>query len=102
MPHDRALELVSWGDETMSECILALYRSAVDVGKEWGPDFRDVPKPGLVIIPSDDPFLNGDSARTSAARAGARVAELDGLGHGWPLQDPARGARELEEFWASL
>ena len=26
-------------------CILALYRSAVDVGQEWGPDFCDIPAP---------------------------------------------------------
>jgi hypothetical protein len=27
------------------------------------------------------------------------VAELDGLGHWWMLQDPARGAKMLEDFW---
>jgi hypothetical protein len=30
------------------------------------------------------------------------VAELAGVGHWWMLQDPARGAAVLEEFWASL
>jgi hypothetical protein len=29
------------------------------------------------------------------------VAELDGLGHWWMLQDPERGARMLEAFWAA-
>lgn len=89
-------------DQTMIDCILALYRSAVDVGKEWYPDFIDIPKPGLVVVPSDDPFLNGERAKVGAKRAGAKTAELDGVGHWWMLQDPARGAASLEAFWAAL
>jgi pimeloyl-ACP methyl ester carboxylesterase len=102
IPQDRAVELASHSDEVMAESILALYRSALDVGKEWGPDFRDIPKPGLVLIPPDDPFLSAEGARAGASRAGAAVAELDGVGHWWMLQDPAQGARVLETFWASL
>jgi pimeloyl-ACP methyl ester carboxylesterase len=102
VPHDRAVGLGSGVDRTMADCILDLYRSAVDVGKEWGPDFVDVPAPGLVLLPSEDPFLSADGARAGAERAGASVAELDGLGHWWMLQDPARGAAALEAFWSSL
>jgi len=92
-----------WGiNRTMADCILDLYRSAVDVGKQWGPDFAAIPAPGLVIIPSEDPFLNMASATRAAARAGARTAALDGLGHWWMLQDPARAATVLREFWATL
>lgn len=58
--------------------------------------------PGLVLVASEDPFLDGDVARAAAARAGAAVAELPGLGHWWLLQDPAAGAARLEEFWDSL
>jgi hypothetical protein len=29
-------------------------------------------------------------------------AELDGVGHFWPYQAPARGAAVLRDFWASL
>jgi pimeloyl-ACP methyl ester carboxylesterase len=102
VPAERAAAMGSWGDRTMADCILALYRSAVDVGRQWGPDFRDVPAPGLVLIPSDDAFLSADGARSSAKLAGAAVAELDGIGHWWMLQDPARGAAVLEEFWATV
>ena len=102
VPHEQALKMGSWMDRTMADCILALYRSAVDVGKEWGPDFHDVPKPGAVIIPSDDPFLSADGARAGATRSGARTIELSGVGHWWMLQDPERGAAVLEEFWASV
>src|SRR5262249_43599108 len=102
VPHDDAVAIASAGDDTMSECILALYRSAVNVGKEWSSDFRDIPAPGLVIVPSDDAFLNGDGARAAAKGAGAKVAELTGIGHWWMLQNPALGASTLESFWSSL
>ena len=38
--------------------------------------------------------------RQSAARAGARVATLEGLGHLWMAQDPVRSARTLTSFWS--
>jgi pimeloyl-ACP methyl ester carboxylesterase len=97
-----AMSMVTDLDPTMVGCILALYRSAVDVGREWAPAFRDVPAPGLVVIPSDDVFLPADGARRAAAAAGARVAELPGLGHWWILQDARRAAELLERFWATV
>ena len=89
-------------DQTMADCILALYRSATEVGKEWSPDFKDVPAPGAVVIPSDDPFLNESSATSAATRSGARVLALRDRGHWWMLQDPTGSAAVLEEFWSSL
>jgi pimeloyl-ACP methyl ester carboxylesterase len=56
----------------------------------------------LVIIPSEDPFLSGASATKAAARADAETVALDGFGHWWMLQDPARAATVLREFWATL
>jgi hypothetical protein len=85
----------------MADCILDLYRSAVDVGKEWSPDFRDVSEPGLVLVPSEDQFLSDSGARLGARQAGAAVADLPGLGHWWMLQDPEKGAAVLAEFWSS-
>jgi hypothetical protein len=101
VPHDAAVAMAAAIDRTMADCILALYRSAVDVGKEWSPDFHDVPAPGLILVPSEDAFLSADGARLGAERAGAAVADLKGLGHWWMLQDPEKGAVVLEEFWAS-
>jgi len=43
-----------------------------------------------------------EQRRRAAARAGARVAVLDGLGHWWMTEDPARGAAALTEFWATI
>jgi pimeloyl-ACP methyl ester carboxylesterase len=102
VPHDAAIALGRPLDQTMADCILALYRSAVDVGKEWAPDFHDIGAPGHVLIASDDQVISGDWSRAAAQRAGASVAELDGLGHWWMLQDPARGAAAIQEFWASI
>jgi len=102
VPEEPALVLASHLNRTMADCILGLYRSAVDVGRQWGPDFAAIPVPGLVIIPSEDPFLNAASATKAAARAGATTVALDGFGHWWMLQDPARAATVLREFWATL
>ena len=55
-----------------------------------------------MIIPSEDPFLSAASATKAAARADAKTVTLDGFGHWWMLQDPARAATVLREFWATL
>jgi pimeloyl-ACP methyl ester carboxylesterase len=99
VPQQRAVAIAGGLDQTMADCILTLYRSAVDVGREWGPGFRDIPVPGLVVLPSDDPFLAPDGARGAAHRAGAHVVELPEAGHWWMLQDPGRGAAMMEDFW---
>ena len=88
-------------DGRMTDAILMLYRSAAAVHEEWGPGFADIAKPGAVLVANDDPFLEPTRARRSAARAGARVLELDGQGHWWMLGDAAGAARLLGEFWAS-
>jgi pimeloyl-ACP methyl ester carboxylesterase len=102
VPAEPALDLASHVSLTMADCILDLYRSAVDVGKQWGPDFAAVQAPGLAVIPGEDPFLSAASAVRAAGRAGARTVALDGLGHWWMLQDPARAAAVLREFWATV
>lgn len=102
VPHDAAVRLAGSVDETMTGCILPLYRSAVHVGREWAPDFHDIPKPGLVLAATEDAFGSVERTKTGAANAGATVATLDGLGHWWMLQDPAKAAAVLKDFWATL
>ena len=101
VPIEAAVALNRPIDRTMADCILDLYRSAIDVGVEWAPDFHDIPAPGCVLL-ADDPLLSVDLARSAAARAGARLTELPGVSHWWMLQDPARGAAVIEEFWSTL
>ncbi|HXO52942.1 MAG TPA: alpha/beta hydrolase, partial [Mycobacterium sp.] len=60
-------------------------------------------RPGLSLLATDDHYVGSDEIRRRAAdRAGARTEVLDGLGHWWMVQDPARGAAALARFWASV
>ena len=102
VPLEKAIDMSARVDRTMADSILALYRSAVDVGREWAPAIANIKAPGLVVVPELDPFLKADSAGESAAKSGAKVVRLEGLGHWWPLQDPERGAQMLRDFWSSL
>jgi pimeloyl-ACP methyl ester carboxylesterase len=91
-------------DETMSGCILDLYRSAVpNPHADWGPELeRPVRWPGLVLQPTADPYDDAAASSEVAGRLGARTARLEGLGHWWMLQDPAAAAAALRTFWAGL
>ena len=88
------MSMAGWVDQTMADCILALYRSAIDVGRSGGPTSMTLPRPGLVLMPTEDPFLSVDRARAGAAQAGAGQAELPGIE---PLVDasgPGQGRRD--------
>jgi pimeloyl-ACP methyl ester carboxylesterase len=102
VPAARARAMAAQIDETMAECILALYRSAVDVGEQWAPAISQITAPGLVVVPGNDPFQVPGTAQRVAERAGAQVVDLDGLGHWWVLEAPERGAEMLTRFWKSL
>ncbi len=92
-------------DEVMGACILRLYRSAVqpvlaDLGKGLE---AAAARPGLVILATEDHDGGTDEQRRlAAARAGARVGVLEGLGHWWMTQDPHRAASLLSSFWSSV
>jgi pimeloyl-ACP methyl ester carboxylesterase len=91
-------------DEAMGACILRLYRSAVqpvlaDLGKGLE---AAAARPGLAILATEDHDVGTDEQRRrTAARAGARVEVLEGLGHWWMTQDPRRAASLLSSFWSS-
>jgi hypothetical protein len=94
----------SWTDD-MVRCVLALYRDAAQPAMARLGEHLPAAaaRPGLAIQAVDDHFVGTDDMRRRAAeRAGARVEVLERLGHWWMLQDPARGAAVLAEFWASL
>lgn len=92
-------------DADMGRAILAHYRStAQPVMAELG---RTLPaaaaRPGLAIVAGADDLVGTDAQRHEAAEAaGARVDVLDGLGHWWMVQDPARAAEALTAFWTWL
>jgi pimeloyl-ACP methyl ester carboxylesterase len=92
-------------DAEMGRCILRLYRTGAQPAiATWGRDLpRAAARPGLVIIPTDDQYTGGEALASRAAeRAGARAVVLRGRGHWWMCEDPAGGARILDEFFASL
>jgi pimeloyl-ACP methyl ester carboxylesterase len=92
-------------DEAMGACILRLYRSAAQpVVAELGAGLETAAaRPGLALLPTEDHFVGTDEQRRrAAARAGARVEVLDGLGHWWMTQDPERAAAMLSSFWSSV
>lgn len=102
VPADDALEMAEASDETMATCILALYRSATpNVHHHWGP-WSPTSAPGLVLLPTNDPFTDEKMGGEVADALGARVARLEGVGHFWPYQAPDAAAATLESFWASL
>ena len=89
----------------MGRAILSLYRSAAQPAMaQAGADLeRAAAKPGLSILATADTYVGSEEIRRrAAARAGARTEVLDGLGHWWMVQDPARGAAALTGFWDSL
>ncbi|MGE2736032.1 alpha/beta fold hydrolase [Mycolicibacterium vaccae] len=105
IPHDTAAAVAAAQDDDMGRAILALYRSAAqpamaEAGKALG---NAAARPGLSLLATEDPFIGQSDNRLRAAeRAGARTEVLEGLGHWWMVEDPARGAAALTRFWESL
>lgn len=102
---DIAPALVAAQSTDMGEAILRLYRSAAQpVLAEAGAALANAAaRPGLSILATEDHFVGSDEIRRRAAdRAGARTEVLDGLGHWWMIEDPARAAEVLTRFWAGL
>lgn len=105
LPPAMAAEVAPWLNETMGRCILALYRDAAQPAIAEAAPFLPAlqARPGLVVVASEDTFVGTEAmARWTAEQAGAAVTVLDGVGHWWMVQDPARGAAALEAFWATL
>ena len=105
MTEEAAQSVAGAVDEHMGACVLALYRSAAQPAMaRLGEGLATAAaRPGLVIIPADDPYTGGeDRARWAAEQAGAEVVVMPGLGHWWMMQDPEGCAQALQNFWASL
>jgi pimeloyl-ACP methyl ester carboxylesterase len=105
MPADVAAAVAAGQNDEMGRAILTLYRSAAQpVVAELGRHLENAAqRPGLAILATEDHFVGTDEMRRrTARRAGAQVELLEGLGHWWMLEDPARGASALTRFWAGL
>ncbi|GID32506.1 alpha/beta fold hydrolase [Paractinoplanes brasiliensis] len=105
IPSPTAGEVALAQGPEMGRAILSLYRSLP--GNTLVQRGRDLPaaaaRPGLVPVATGDDTGGSVALRHRAAqRAGARAVDLDGLGHWWMLEDPARAARMLTSFWTGL
>jgi pimeloyl-ACP methyl ester carboxylesterase len=99
VPADHATTMASNFDRTMADAILDLYRSATDVGNEWGPGIDRITAPGLLVESMLDPFRNAGRVRTLAERTGAKVLALPESGHFWMLDAPDTAAAAIAAFW---
>jgi pimeloyl-ACP methyl ester carboxylesterase len=105
IPEGVAIQLARGQDRDMGRCILALYRSAAQPAlAQAGESLPSAAaRPGLAISATRDHYVGSpEGHRQAAEKAGARLVELDGLGHWWMLDDPKRAASMLTEFWSSL
>lgn len=103
VPDAEADVMASHIDDPMKDCILKLYRSAVDVGKEWyGEIVAKIPRGGLLIWGAGDIYMQLSFAEMLAKDIGARLEVLPDTGHWWPVQRPAEVARLLEAHWANV
>ena len=100
-----AAHLATGQGEQMGRAVLRLYRSATqpamaEAGRNLG---RAAARPGLCVLATEDRLVGSLTERSrTAARAGARTAMLDGLGHWWMVQDPTQAADTLTAFWAEV
>jgi pimeloyl-ACP methyl ester carboxylesterase len=105
IPVDIATSIAAAQGPEMGRAILLLYRSARQPAMaEAGHELENArARPGLSLLATEDPYIGSDDIRRRAAdRAGAYTEMLNGLGHWWMVQDPARGAAALARFWESL
>jgi pimeloyl-ACP methyl ester carboxylesterase len=103
MDAEAAAQVAAHLDDTMKECILALYRSAVNVGAEWQPGLDAVAGrfPALVLWGRDDAYVGPEFGERAAARLGGRLVMFDDSGHWWPVTKPVETAAALETLWQS-
>jgi pimeloyl-ACP methyl ester carboxylesterase len=105
IPSDIVTSMAAAQGPEMGRAILLLYRSAAQPAiAEAGRALENAAaRPGLSILATEDTYVGSDAIRRRAAeRAGAHTEVLDGLGHWWMMEDPARGAAALTRFWETL
>lgn len=107
MTQEVAMAVANGIDQTMVDCILSLYRAAVqpmlsDLGNQLARQATESSlPPGLILMAEEDTYPGTlNMARHTADRMGASSEQLDGVGHWWMCQDPATAARHLVKHWS--
>ena len=102
LPVETAEQTVSHIDSTMGDCILRLYRSAVEVGKQWQSDLAKVQAPGLVFWGEEDTACPVRFADELASDTEARRVVKLHAGHWTIVERSIDVARALEHHWTSV
>ena len=85
----------------MKRSILRLYRSAVNLGPEWGRDISGLPAHGCIITSQNDHFVPPRVAQNLSERSDAPHSTVPDVGH-WGIYDkPAPFARLIAANWLS-
>ena len=85
-------------DDAMKRAVLALYRSAVDIGAEWSPPPGGAGRPARVFWGARDEYGPPAYGRAAAELADAPYLELD-AGHWSIIERPDEVVPVLEQFW---
>ncbi len=83
----------------MKRSILRLYRSATDIGADWGDDLGGLPAQGMVIAAESDPFVPVRVCERLAKSADVPLKVLPG-GHWAVYSHPAPISAALQAHWA--
>ena len=89
-------------DARMGDSILSLYRSAVDIGRDWGPGLDTITVPTLIVEAVEDPFRNEGAIARFVERVGASSVRFEDQGHWWMVGGPVEAAAAIADFWAAL
>ncbi len=99
LPTKAAQEAVSHIDPVMGDCILRLYRSSLEVGKEWQPELSKVRAPGLVFWGANDEACPVEFADALALDTCAEKVLRFDTGH-WTIVEQSQAvANALESHW---
>lgn len=104
IPVASARSLARHMDKRMGDCVLKLYRSGAQPEMErLGQRLATTEKPpGLVFVPTEDPFGGTDAMCESMAGVlGATICRMEGLGHWWMCSESsaASAADTLITHW---
>lgn len=88
-----------WQTREGRQLTLDLYRSAVGVGRQWGPDLGRIVIPSLLIWGLRDMIVPIEIGRRMAAKIGAEIVGVD-AGHFWPYERPQEVAELLRRHFA--
>ena len=100
LPPDLAREETRQMNWTMKRSILSLYRSAVDVGTQWGTDLSGLPDRTQVFWGETDPFGKPKYAARFCEQWNLPLHVEPGVGHWCFCERPEAFVKPLRDFWA--